>query len=160
MPCLAREPLSPRRPLQIIGCSGTRRPAGDLGNEFQVLIQVQHGKAGGFHRRSDDQIGDGRRAVPRPAGKPAQEAIPARIRVPEPCRLHDEVHAAGSGLPVWLVSNVVSFAWVRGYPLSPTRHSQASSRTMVNSGERRAALLESVLGATPQEFESPILRHL
>jgi hypothetical protein len=26
-------------------------------------------------------------------------------------------------------------------------------------GERRSALLESVLGATPQEFESPILRH-
>jgi hypothetical protein len=27
-------------------------------------------------------------------------------------------------------------------------------------GERRSAWLESVLGATPQEFESPILRHL
>ena len=82
-----------------------------------------------------------------------------RIRVPEPCRLHDEVHAASSGLPVWLVSNVVSFAWVRGCPLSPIRHSQASSRTVVNPGERWPALLESVLGATPQEFESPILRH-
>ena len=82
-----------------------------------------------------------------------------RIRVPEPCRLQDEVHAAGNGLPVWLVSNVVSFAWVRGCPLSPIRHSQASSRTVVNPGERWPALLESVLGATPQEFESPILRH-
>ena len=28
-----------------------------------------------------------------------------------------------------------------------------------DGGERWAALLESVLGATPQEFESPILRH-
>ena len=82
-----------------------------------------------------------------------------RIRVPEPCRLHDEVHAAGSGLPVWLVSVLDSFAWVRGCPLSPIRHSQASPRTVVNPGERGSALLESVLGATPQEFESPILRH-
>ena len=71
-----------------------------------------------------------------------------RIRVPEPCRLQDEVHAAGNGLPVWLVSNVVSFAWVRGCPLSPIRHSQASSRTVVNPGERGSTLLESVLGAT------------
>ena len=31
---------------------------------------------------------------------------------------------------------------------------------VTDGGERRAALLESVLGATPQEFESPILRHL
>ena len=33
------------------------------------------------------------------------------------------------------------------------------SRTVADAGERRATLLESVLGATPQEFESPILRH-
>jgi len=68
-----------------------------------------------------------------------------RKRVPEPCRLHDEVHAAGSGLPVWLVSVLDSFAWVRGCPLSPIRHSQASSRTVVNPGERGSASLESVL---------------
>jgi len=34
-----------------------------------------------------------------------------------------------------------------------------SSRTVADAGERGPALLESVLGATPQEFESPILRH-
>jgi hypothetical protein len=34
-----------------------------------------------------------------------------------------------------------------------------SSRTVADAGERWSALLESVLGATPQEFESPILRH-
>jgi hypothetical protein len=33
------------------------------------------------------------------------------------------------------------------------------SRTVTDAGERGPALLESVLGATPQEFESPILRH-
>ena len=82
-----------------------------------------------------------------------------RIRVPEPCRLHDEVHAAGSGLQIRLVSNVVSFAWVRGRPPRPIRHSPPTSRTVVNPGERWAALLESVLGATPREFESRILRH-
>jgi hypothetical protein len=73
--------------------------------------------------------------------------------------LQDKVHAAGSGLPVWLGSNVVSFAWVRGRLLRPSRHSQPRSRTVPDPGERRSALLETVLGATPQEFESPILRH-
>src|SRR6516165_12419666 len=34
-----------------------------------------------------------------------------------------------------------------------------SSRSVADAGERGPALLESVLGATPQEFESPILRH-
>src|SRR6516162_8089946 len=33
------------------------------------------------------------------------------------------------------------------------------SRTVADAGERHATVLESVLGATPQEFESPILRH-
>jgi len=31
---------------------------------------------------------------------------------------------------------------------------------VADAGERGRALLESVLGATLQEFESPILRHL
>jgi hypothetical protein len=31
---------------------------------------------------------------------------------------------------------------------------------VANSGELGSAVLESVLGATPQEFESPILRQL
>ena len=34
-----------------------------------------------------------------------------------------------------------------------------SSRTVADASERWPALLESVLGATPREFESPILRH-
>src|SRR5215471_17710635 len=33
-------------------------------------------------------------------------------------------------------------------------------RTLVNAGERWPALLENVLGATPREFESRILRHV
>ena len=33
------------------------------------------------------------------------------------------------------------------------------SRTVADAAERHAPLLESVLGATLQEFESPILRH-
>ena len=40
----------------------------------------------------------------------------------------------------------------------PPRSSLCSSRTVADAGERGPALLESVLGATPQEFESPILR--
>src|SRR5690348_18400840 len=32
-------------------------------------------------------------------------------------------------------------------------------RTAADAGERWPTLLEGVLGATPQEFESPILRH-
>ena len=34
-----------------------------------------------------------------------------------------------------------------------------SSRTVADVGERRPTVLESVLGATPQEYESPNLRH-
>src|SRR6516225_6054936 len=41
----------------------------------------------------------------------------------------------------------------------PPRSCLCSSRTVADAGERRPTLLESVLGATPQEFESPILRH-
>src|SRR5258708_348886 len=82
-----------------------------------------------------------------------------RIRLPEPCKPQDEVHAAGSGLQVRLGSNVVSFAWVRGCPPRPIRHGQPRSRTVANPGERWSALLESVLGASPREFESRILRH-
>src|SRR5262249_27268263 len=33
------------------------------------------------------------------------------------------------------------------------------SRTVADAGEHRPTLLESVLGATPREFESRILRH-
>src|SRR5215471_19851610 len=40
------------------------------------------------------------------------------------------------------------------------RSCSRGSRTVADAGERHATLLESVLGATPQEFESPILRHL
>jgi hypothetical protein len=42
----------------------------------------------------------------------------------------------------------------------PPRSRSGRSRTVADIGERWPALLESVLGATPQEFESPILRHL
>jgi hypothetical protein len=80
------------------------------------------------------------------------------MRVPEPCKPQDEVHAAGSARRVRLVSNVVSFAGVRGCPPGPIRHGQPRSRTVADAGERHATLLESVLGATPQEFESPILQ--
>jgi hypothetical protein len=58
------------------------------------------------------------------------------------------------------VSFVVSFAEIRERPLRPTGHGHPRSRTGTACGERWGAQLESVLGATPQEFESPILRHL
>ena len=79
--------------------------------------------------------------------------------MPAPCDPQDEVRAVGSVLPVRLVSNMVSFAWVRGRPPRPIRHGQPRSRTAADAGERWSALLESVLGATPREFESRILRH-
>src|SRR5262245_54584377 len=58
------------------------------------------------------------------------------------------------------VSFVVSFAEIRDRPLRPTGHGHPRSRTDTAWHERWGALLESVLGATPQEFESPILRRL
>src|SRR5215831_1854058 len=57
------------------------------------------------------------------------------------------------------VSFVVSFAEIRERPLRPTGHGHPRSRTVPACHERWGAHLESVLGATPQEFESPILRH-
>ena len=105
------------------------------------------------HRPGDDGGGfrvERRRQPARSAGEDTSTGT---------CKPEDKVHAAGSGLQIRLVSNVVSFAWVRGRPPRPIRHSPPTSRTVVNPGERRSALLESVLGATPQEFESPILRH-
>ena len=41
----------------------------------------------------------------------------------------------------------------------PPQSCSGRSRTVADACERWPALLESVLGATPQEFESPILRH-
>jgi hypothetical protein len=41
----------------------------------------------------------------------------------------------------------------------PPRSGLRSSRTVADAGERWPALLESVLGASPREFESRILRH-
>jgi hypothetical protein len=57
-----------------------------------------------------------------------------------------------------LVSNVVSFTPVPHLSLQPPGTTPHRSRTSAATGEHRSALLESVLGATPQEFESPILR--
>ena len=57
------------------------------------------------------------------------------------------------------VSVLVSFTPVRRRSPASACSCSRRPRTVVNAGERRAALLESVLGATPQEFESPIFRH-
>src|SRR5262245_65802793 len=62
---------------------------------------------------------------------------------PAPCKPQDEVHTAGSGLLVRLVSNVVSFAWVRGRPPRHIRYGQRRSRTVADPGERWSALLEA-----------------
>ena len=43
---------------------------------------------------------------------------------------------------------------------TPASYGYSRSRTSPAGRERSGAHLESVLGATPQEFESPILRHL
>jgi hypothetical protein len=62
-----------------------------------------------------------------------------------------------------------AWAWAQFWAHSPPsatvhrcslRSCSRSWRTAADAGERHATVLESVLGATPQEFESPILRHL
>ena len=58
------------------------------------------------------------------------------------------------------VSLVVSFAPVRRSSDLPTAHLDPRSRTVPACRERWGAHLESVLGATPREFESRILHHL
>ena len=59
-----------------------------------------------------------------------------------------------------LVSFSVSFTGVHRRPPPSVREHRRRSRTVANLSEHISAVLESVLGATPQEFESPILRHL
>src|SRR5215470_6311353 len=72
-------------------------------------------------------------------------------------RLGRRTWAAGLGLGVGSVLG--SFLHVRGRSPVVTRSCSRGSRTVADAGERHATVLESVLGATPQEFESPILRH-
>ena len=57
------------------------------------------------------------------------------------------------------VSFVVPVACARGRPPRPIASTHPRSRTVPARRERWGAYLESVLGATPQEFESLILRH-
>src|SRR5262245_49269021 len=64
------------------------------------------------------------------------------------------------GGPPWpLVSVSVSFTPVRHRSPVVALIVFAQARTVADAGERWPALLESVLGATPREFESRILRH-
>jgi hypothetical protein len=82
--------------------------------------------------------------------------------------------AAGGGWPGAVLESVRrgSRPWLRvlsqflshsspSGAVHPRPHQSCSGRTqtVASDGERRSALLESVLGATPREFESRILRH-
>ena len=58
-----------------------------------------------------------------------------------------------------LVPFLVSFSYVLRHPARTTQNRRPRSRTLLTDAERRPTNLESVLGATPQEFESLILRH-
>jgi hypothetical protein len=58
------------------------------------------------------------------------------------------------------VSFVVSFSYVRPGSPGHSRPCQRRSQTATTDGEHGSTDLESVLGATPQEFESLILRQL
>jgi hypothetical protein len=55
---------------------------------------------------------------------------------------------------------LVSFSYVRPGSPGHSRPCRRRSQTATTRGEHRPTDLESVLGATPQEFESLILRHV
>ena len=57
------------------------------------------------------------------------------------------------------VSVLVSFAAVQGRPRRTGPSRSYRSQTALTYSERTSADLESVLGASPREFESRILRH-
>src|SRR5579875_269581 len=63
--------------------------------------------------------------------------------------------------PTWrrLVSFAVSFSYVRTRPARTAYNGQPKSRTLLSYAEPSPTDLESVLGATPREFESRILRY-
>jgi hypothetical protein len=58
-----------------------------------------------------------------------------------------------------IVSLLVSFSYVRPGSLRHSRPCHRRSQTATTHGEHEPTDLESVLGATPREFESRILRH-
>jgi hypothetical protein len=47
--------------------------AGDLGDEVEVLVEVQHRQPGEFSGRRDDQIGYGRSTMLAPVGEQRQD---------------------------------------------------------------------------------------
>lgn len=57
------------------------------------------------------------------------------------------------------VSVLVSFASVQHHPRRTGRVEIPQARTVAGLSEHTSADLESVLGVTPREFESRILRH-
>ena len=92
---------------------------------------------------------------PRPG--PGPGAAPTRSPPRSPGALR------GRAAPWWaawpLVSVSVSFTPSGTVHRCSPRSCLRSSRTVADAGERGPALLESVLGASPREFESRILRH-
>ena len=73
-------------------------------------------------------------------------------------RLHPPAIAGYPQAGHVLVSFVVSFVYVRNRPVRIMSYGQSRSRPLATLAEPRRADLESVLGASPREFESRILR--
>ena len=68
------------------------------------------------------------------------------------------MNAAGRDLVSVLVSVLVSFTPVRPGPAAAQQFAPSQVRTGANPSGQGSGELESVLGATPHEFESRILR--
>ena len=82
--------------------------------------------------------------------------------LPTPIHRRRGGNLTGHGLPRRPAS-CLSFCLTHSPPSAtvhqrPPRSRAGRSRTVADAGEHWPTLLESVLGATPQEFESPILR--
>jgi hypothetical protein len=91
----------------------------------------------------------------RPPAPPAGPPNPANPRAERAVITSVGQHALARAWAQFWAHSSPSAAVHRWSPGSCLR----GSRTVADAGERHATLLESVLGATPQEFESPILRH-
>jgi hypothetical protein len=55
--------ISTRRFFACLGRQSLNGLAGQVGDEFEVFVHVQHGQAGEFGGGGDDQVGNGRCAV-------------------------------------------------------------------------------------------------
>ena len=142
-------------PGALVAFAAPRRPRAAAGRTAGAALQPRAGRAStaGRRARTCTRWTAARPSRPGPGPGSSPRSVPRRSGgvAPQTCCSRSRLFLLSQFLSHSPPSGAVrqcSLGWCL-----------RSSRTMADASERRATLLESVLGATPQEFESPILRH-